>query len=203
MEVIATMLHVLDHHGNIASQDVFHRLFHSVTFCHPNSRILEILSTYLLRQSRLVDRIDFLNLLCCKSNYCVSIKKMYNKIQYTAETCTMQMFAALIQTEYGQYVAIEDPHELHLLCQTTTNILLFLRNCWLTPVHWVLKQQKQQNTEFICDCYVNLVCASVVLLHLCLKQWIDFPMSLGTCSFFLYRYDNKIFSFQISLKFQQ
>lgn len=108
----------------------------------------------------------------------------YNIKRYSPDTCPLQVYASLLEVTFQQY------ESLHLNTEFLTNIntlahisigaMTFLRNCFKRSVDWLFRKSEDGNDNvYICHCYCHIVSCIIVLLHLCIKYWIQEPQSLG------------------------
>lgn len=120
----------------------------------------------------------FLETLCSRSQQSIALNDFLKKVQFSSETCILQIYGVLLQTEYASQNPIECIH-YNLLTDITISTLIFIENYTKKTVNWMFKSTQQKNgstvTTYPCLCHVHLVCGAIVLLYVSLKRWIDDP----------------------------
>uniref|UniRef100_A0A182W6W4 Uncharacterized protein n=1 Tax=Anopheles minimus TaxID=112268 RepID=A0A182W6W4_9DIPT len=152
-------------------------LFRSIVLCQTDapSSLVE-LSDFLRRLSQLTDgSVKHLLDRLCISHQPVADKparKQYRlkSISFSQETCTLQMYAALLESSVRHHVPYEG-WQLKPLLKNTENTIHFLRNVLLHPVGWV-KSFYDRSDPTGCElCHIRTVTAFVTLLHRVLLCW--------------------------------
>lgn len=156
------------------SDVVLHQLLHSIVFCRPNTKSLQQLSKFFYKMSLNESNSGFLEKLCSHCEQTAILNDFIKKVQFSSETCILQIYAVLLQTEYPSHKSIEDAHH-NLLNDITLNTLIFISNCLNKSISWMFKTTSTK----LCLCYVHLICAAIVLLYLSIKQWIEKPELIG------------------------
>uniref|UniRef100_A0A182M2F2 ATR-interacting protein mus304 n=1 Tax=Anopheles culicifacies TaxID=139723 RepID=A0A182M2F2_9DIPT len=152
-------------------------LFRSIVLCQADapSSLVE-LSDFLRHLSQLTDGSanQLLDRLCISHQPVESkpARKQYRlkSISFSQETCTLQMYAALLESSVRHHVPYEG-WQLKPLLKNTENTIHFLRNVMLHPVGWV-RSFYDRNDPTGCElCHIRTVSAFVTLLHRVLLCW--------------------------------
>ncbi|XP_053673743.1 uncharacterized protein LOC128724003 [Anopheles nili] len=153
-------------------------LFRSIVVCQTDapSSLVE-LSQFLCQLSAYAQDgsvLELLNLLCyghLPTGQSDS-KRLYRmkSISFSKETCTLQMFAALLESSVRQHVTYER-WQLKPLLANAEYTINFLRNSLFRPSNWVkLFLYKDDPTG--CDlCHIRMVSAFIKLFHRVLLCW--------------------------------
>lgn len=153
----------------------------ALIFSRPNSRALSYISNCLRSLSQHYSASQFLDTICHRSSEFVSIKESIQRVQYSAKSCPLQMYAVLLQTEFTQFRPLSAAH-LSVLTTVTQDTLLLLDHCFQKPVTWIFRRKATKDNSAKkdpCLCYAELVCACIVLVHLSLRQWVHDPKCIG------------------------
>ncbi|XP_050078971.1 uncharacterized protein LOC126565804 [Anopheles maculipalpis] len=154
-------------------------LFRSIVLCQTDapSSLVE-LSDFLRRLSQITGGTanNLLNRLCIShqpvENQPARRQYRLKSISFSQETCTLQMYAALLEASVRQHVPYEG-WQLKPLLKNTENTIHFLRNVLLQPVGWI-KSFYDRNDPTGCElCHIRTVAAFVALLHRVLLCWIQ------------------------------
>ncbi|XP_049279927.1 uncharacterized protein LOC125762151 [Anopheles funestus] len=154
-------------------------LFRSIVLCQTDapSSLVE-LSDFLRHLSKITDGSvnQLLNRLCISHQPVVHVpaRKQYRlkSISFSQETCTLQMYAALLESSVRHHVPYEG-WQLNPLLKNTENTIHLLRNVLLQPVGWI-KSFYDRNDPTGCElCHIRTVSAFVTLLHRVLLCWIQ------------------------------
>ncbi|XP_035915636.1 uncharacterized protein LOC118513657 [Anopheles stephensi] len=153
-------------------------LFRSIVLCQTDapSSLVE-LSDFLRRLSQITDGGTASKLL---NRLCISHQPVENQpgrkqyrlksISFSQETCTLQMYAALLEASVRHHVRYEG-WQLKPLLKNTENTIHFLRNVLLQPVGWI-QSFYDRNDPTGCElCHIRTVAAFVALLHRVLLCW--------------------------------
>lgn len=164
-------------------------LFKAIVFCQPDIFSLEKLTEFLETVSK-QSANDLINTICHNRNNKVHTYAVYNIRRYSPDTCPLQVYADLLETAFPQYEKLPDDKssaiKLKTLTETTIKLMTFLRNCFKRPVPWLFRQiENGSENGPICHCYCHIVSCIIVLLHLCIKYWIDNPHNFGNFAIFL------------------
>uniref|UniRef100_A0A182SXU5 Uncharacterized protein n=1 Tax=Anopheles maculatus TaxID=74869 RepID=A0A182SXU5_9DIPT len=152
-------------------------LFRSIVLCQTDapSSLVE-LSDFLRRLSQSTDGTanKLLNRLCISHQPVEKqpARKQYRlkSISFSQETCTLQMYAALLEASVRHHVPYEG-WQLKPLLKNTENTIHFLRNVLLQPVGWI-QSFYDRNDPTGCElCHIRTVAAFVALLHRVLLCW--------------------------------
>lgn len=164
-------------------------LFKAIVFCQPDIFALGKLTDFLETVSKSRTN-NFVNTICYNLNNKVYTYPAYNIRRYSADTCPLQVYSCLLEAAFPQYEKLADDKvssvKLKTLVEITIKLMTFLRNCYKRPVPWLFRQTEDDNENGpICHCYCHIVSCIIVLLHLCIKYWIDKPHSFGMIYFSL------------------
>ncbi|KFB38716.1 AGAP008194-PA-like protein [Anopheles sinensis] len=156
-------------------------LFRSIVLCQNSapSSMLE-LSEFLRRLSyRRADAVvlALLNQLCRSSHHRTDNsgrpKEKYRMktISFSEETCTLQMYATLLQSSVREELPCE-AWQFRLLLANLENTICFLRNALVpTPVEWVKNFIVGKSSRECNLCHIRMVSAFLVLLYRVLQCW--------------------------------
>ncbi|EAT46648.1 AAEL002238-PA [Aedes aegypti] len=178
-----TVLSGLSHHVVLYKQDgrELMDLFKSIVFCRPDSAlILSHLSNALYRITSSSSSIDLVNRLCRQSKASdFAANDAYKMIQFTKDSCTLQIYAALLEASVPQNRNLT-PTEIHHLVANTRNTIYFLRNSLARPVRWIHQfvRRPEGSVLSLCQCHVRITNAFVVLLHQVLRCWMQCPLNV-------------------------
>lgn len=157
-----------------SSDAILYNLQHAIVFCRPTGRSLLHIARFLYTMSTHHANSMFMQSVCKRDTQTICLHKHYQKIMFGWKTCTLQMYGMCLQTEFFGFQTIE-PEHFELLAELTELTILLLQNCAKIPVHWMLRPVTTDPRPRPCSCYGHLVCASIVLLHRCFKNWTDRP----------------------------
>lgn len=160
-------------------------LFRSIVFCEPDLKTLHHLSEFLVLISR--DRtIECCNNLCQNETDNVFGYPRYNINRFSSETCPLQIFACLLQIAFNAYTSNQPEanqiNTRNLLTTITIRLMTFLRNCVQRPVDWLFRHNvpdSVSNNVRVSYCYCYMVACTIVLLHMCIKEWVEDHSRIG------------------------
>lgn len=159
---------------NVNSSDTaLYNLQHAAVFCRPTGRSLLHIARFLYEMSTHHTTSTFLQNVCKRTEQKIILNKNSQKIIFSWNICTLQMYGVCLQTEFHGFQPVERKH-FKLLADLTEFTILLLQNCAKIPVDWMLRQ----NSKRPCLCYGHLVCASIVLLHRCFENWTNQPQCM-------------------------
>uniref|UniRef100_A0A182QWA5 Uncharacterized protein n=1 Tax=Anopheles farauti TaxID=69004 RepID=A0A182QWA5_9DIPT len=156
-------------------------LFRSIVMCQTDapSSLVE-LSAFLRRLSQVADGSvqQLLNRLCTSHQPVegqVVAKKPYRlkSISFSQETCTLQMYATLLESSVRQHVRYETGWQLKPLLKNAENTIHFLRNVVRRPIGWIRSFHDKSDPNGCDLCHIRMVSAFLVLLHRVLLCWIQ------------------------------
>lgn len=140
--------------------------FKSIVLCRPNGRTLHILSQFLLEMSNNEQKVQIIKDLSNEEYQSIHANEKYKIVQFTNDTCPLQIYAALIEGEFFTYSQLTKS-VFQLINNVLDNLLKFLRNCLKFKVHWI---QSQANIHIIT---YGKLCASIIILsHMCIEGWL-------------------------------
>ncbi|XP_052899543.1 ATR-interacting protein mus304 [Anopheles moucheti] len=156
------------------------QLFRSIVLCQTDApSSLAELSDFLRHLSQITDGSvkQLLDRLCIdpsthQPDNRKSSRKQYRlkSISFSQETCTLQMYAALLESSVRHHVPYKG-WQLKPLLKNAENTIHFLRNVLLQPVGWV-RSFYDRNDPPGCElCHIRTVAAFVTLLHRVLLCW--------------------------------
>ncbi|XP_050088658.1 ATR-interacting protein mus304 [Anopheles aquasalis] len=103
-----------------------------------------------------------------------SRKYRLKSVSFSDETCTLQMYASLLEASVIPNIPYED-WQLQRLLVNVENTIRFLRNAMLRPARWVrnfVEASSSTRGPRLCElCHIRMVSACVVLLHRLLLCW--------------------------------
>ncbi|XP_053665583.1 ATR-interacting protein mus304 [Anopheles marshallii] len=156
------------------------QLFRAIVLCQTDApSSLAELSDFLRHLSQITDGSvnQLLDRLCFnpstqQPDKHKSARKQYRlkSISFSQETCTLQMYAALLESSVRHYVPYEG-WQLKPLLKNAENTIHFLRNVLLQPVAWVRSFCDRNDTAGCELCHIRTVTAFVTLLHRVLLCW--------------------------------
>uniref|UniRef100_A0A182F204 Uncharacterized protein n=2 Tax=Anopheles albimanus TaxID=7167 RepID=A0A182F204_ANOAL len=95
-------------------------------------------------------------------------------VSFSDETCTLQMYASLLEASVIPNIPYED-WQLKRLLVNVENTIRFLRNAMLRPARWVrnfVEATSSTADPRVCElCHIRMVSACVVLFHRLLLCW--------------------------------
>ncbi|XP_058121075.1 uncharacterized protein LOC131262981 isoform X1 [Anopheles coustani] len=154
-------------------------LFRSIVLCQISapSAMLE-LSEFLRRLSYRRDDAAVLALInqLCRSHHPTGNGRPKEKyrmktISFSEETCTLQMYATLLQSSVREEVPCE-AWQFGLLLANLENTICFLRNSLVPiPVEWVKNFIVGKSSRECNLCHIRMVSAFLVLLYRVLQCW--------------------------------
>uniref|UniRef100_A0A182NFC1 Uncharacterized protein n=1 Tax=Anopheles dirus TaxID=7168 RepID=A0A182NFC1_9DIPT len=153
-------------------------LFRSIVLCQTDtpSSLVE-LSEFLRRLSQVNDASVqlLLNRLCTSHQPAEghsTSKKSYRlkSISFSQETCTLQMYAALLESSIRQHVRYAG-WQLKPLLKNAENTILFLRNVVRRPIGWIRSFHDKSDPNGCDLCHIRMVSAFLVLLYRVLLCW--------------------------------
>uniref|UniRef100_A0AAG5D9Y6 ATR-interacting protein mus304 n=1 Tax=Anopheles atroparvus TaxID=41427 RepID=A0AAG5D9Y6_ANOAO len=154
-------------------------LFRSIVLCQiaaPSS--MHELSEFLRRLSHRTDdaaALALINQLCrshdASSRAQTAEKYRMKTISFSEETCSLQMYANLLESSIRQHVPYER-WRLELLLANADNTISFLRNILVpSPVVWVKNFIVSKGSHECNLCHIRIVSAFLMLLHRMLQCW--------------------------------
>ncbi|KXJ74954.1 hypothetical protein RP20_CCG012689 [Aedes albopictus] len=156
-------------------------LFKSIVFCRPDSPlILSHLSEALFRITSSTGTIDLVNRLCRQSKASdFAANDAYKMIQFTKDSCTLQIYAALLETSVPQNRTLTSI-EIRRLVANTRNTIYFLRNSLARPVRWIHQfvRRPEGSVLSLCQCHIRITNAFVVMFHQVLRCWMQCPLNV-------------------------
>lgn len=172
-----------------------HLLLDSLLLCRPTGRALGRCVAVVRRLSEPDGDADFVAALCQHSGEFALVFDAPRRVQFGAASCPMQMLAVLMQIEWPRCNSVADgaDDEVRLLADMTMDALRLAKNGVDRPVGWMVRMPAtktngdapvvQDDADDLCVCYAQLVCACVVLMHTCVKLWIERPKQFGEWEF--------------------
>lgn len=154
-------------------------LFMAIVYCKPGIVALHQLTEFLEMASK-----ECCNQLCRrKSNDILNIATLSIR-RFSSETCPLQVYASLLEVIFQPNEQLKSTPEffanISTLTQITIGLMTFLRNCFKRTVGWLFRRTDcRSETDSMCYCYCYLVSATIVLLHLCIKFWIEDQKCIG------------------------
>uniref|UniRef100_A0A182PPQ2 Uncharacterized protein n=1 Tax=Anopheles epiroticus TaxID=199890 RepID=A0A182PPQ2_9DIPT len=159
-------------------------LFRSIVLCQTDAPYLMVqLSDFLRRLSQITDgSVDaLLNRLCTshqpvetgqQQQHQQALRKQYRlkSVSFSLGTCTLQMYAALLENSVRQHARYEG-WQLKPLLKNTENTIQFLRNVLVQPVGWIKSFYDKEDPNGCELCHIRMVSAFVMLLHRVLLCW--------------------------------
>lgn len=154
-------------------------LFMAIVYCKPGIVALHQLTNFLAIASKH----------CCKrlcrgkSSDILNFSRLKIR-RFSSDTCPMQVYASLLEvmfqlTEQNKSVPEFSEH-IPILAEITIGLMTFLRNCFKQSVNWLFRRSDcGSETGSICYCYCYIVSATIVLLHLCIKFWVEDQKCIG------------------------
>ncbi|EAA12519.4 AGAP008194-PA [Anopheles gambiae str. PEST] len=172
-----------------ASGSQLMELFRSIVLCQPDapSSMLQ-LSDFLRRLSHITDGSvnHLLNRLCISHHPVETGQKQQQQeeqqpttsrrqyrlktISFSLGTCTLQMYAALLENSVRPHDRYE-AWQMKPLLTNTENTIHFLRNVLLHPVGWVKSFYDREDPNECELCHIRMVSAFVTLLFRVLLCW--------------------------------
>lgn len=160
------------------------QLLHAVLLCRPSGRALGHIAGMLRTLSQ--GNGDFLSDICTQSGEDVLLLKEPRYVQFGVTSCSMQLLAVWLQAEFEPFAERWTARQMRLLAELTLDVLRLLQNGADLPCEWMVRPPAQDGggggggrREKMCRCYAQLVCAGVVLVHLCVQEWIRRPKDFG------------------------
>ncbi|XP_058056712.1 uncharacterized protein LOC131208082 [Anopheles bellator] len=150
-------------------------LFRSIILCQTDapSSLME-LSEFLRRMSGYARSALPLEELCRKrapSQSDSSKRYRLKTVSFSDETCTLQMYASLLESSIKPSVQYET-WQLKPLLANAENTICFLRNAILKPARWLQDFVDRCQVGRVCElCHIRIVSAFIVLLHRVLLCW--------------------------------
>ncbi|XP_052864599.1 uncharacterized protein LOC128271196 [Anopheles cruzii] len=150
-------------------------LFRSIILCQTDapSSLVE-LSEFLRRMSGYARSALPLEELCRKrapSQSDSSKRYRLKTVSFSDETCTLQMYASLLESSVKPSVPYES-WQLQPLLANVENTICFLRNAMLKPARWLQDFVERSQVGRLCElCHIRIVSAFIVLLHRVLLCW--------------------------------
>lgn len=151
----------------------------AIVYCKPDIIALHQLTKFLAIASK-----QCCNQLCrAKSNDILNFPRMKIR-RFSSDTCPLQVFASLLEVlfqPYEQFIFTPEFCEhISILTQITIGLMAFLRNCFKRSVDWLFRRTDcGSDADSICYCYCYIVSATIVLLHLCIKFWMEDQRCIG------------------------
>lgn len=151
-------------------------------FCEPDLESLQHLSEFLVLISR-DSTIECCNNLCQHETDNVVSNNRYKINRFSLETCPLQIFACLLQIAFHPYKSNQSEanqiNTRNLLTTITIRLMTFLRNCFKRPVDWLFRQNDSTSDVRISYCYCYMLACTIVLLHMCIKEWVEDHSRIG------------------------
>ncbi|XP_049547727.1 ATR-interacting protein mus304 [Anopheles darlingi] len=154
-------------------------LFRSIVLCQTDApSMLVELSEFLRRMSEghphsalLIDELCLNGAPVLRDS---SKKYRLKTISFSDETCTLQMYASLLEASVIPNIPYED-WQLRRLLVNVENTIRFLRNAMVRPARWVrnfVEVASSTSDSRVCElCHIRMVSACVVLMHRLLLCW--------------------------------
>lgn len=162
-------------------------LFKSIVYCEPELQSLCHLSEFLVIISS-GDRMECCNNLCCHETGNVTNYHRYGISRFSYDTCPLQMYACLLQIAIQPTTGRVSASEQRSLIVVSKRLMLFLRQCFERPVEWLFRKSTPSGAGNIGGtaehlrislCYCYMVTCTIVLLHMCIKEWIEDHSRIG------------------------
>ncbi|XP_055588818.1 ATR-interacting protein mus304-like [Uranotaenia lowii] len=185
----ASIVSSLSHHINeVEERSQIVHLFKCLIYCRPDSSLaLTYLSEALYRIALSNQSVDLLNQLCWRSKAdCFTTNDTYRMIQFKKDSCTLQIYAVLLETSVPQNRTLNQSEREHLVINTR-NTIYFLRNSLARPVRWVrhffhrntiAAESSSRTSKAHCQCHIRITNAFVVLFHQLLRCWSHCPLNV-------------------------
>lgn len=166
---------------------IIRNLFKSIVYCEPNVQSLCHLSEFLVIISS-GNRMECCNNLCCHETNNVTSYNRYGINRFSYDTCPLQIFACLLQIAIQPTTGKISASEQQTLIVVSKRLMLFLRQCFERPVEWLFRKGTQSGATSIGGttehlrislCYCYMVTCTIVLLHMCIKEWIEDHSRIG------------------------
>lgn len=152
-------------------------LFMAIVYCKPDIVALHQLTKFLGTASK-----KCCNELCRrKSNGIMNFPRSCIR-RYSSDSCPLQVYASLLEVIFQPNESFKTtPDFIFTLTQITIGLMTFLRNCFKCSVNWLFRRSDcdSEQQQQICYCYCYIVSATIVLLHLCIKYWIEDQKCIG------------------------
>lgn len=191
VEATAELLLALGQHYKAAWCRPLQQLLHALLVCRPTGRALGRIAAMLRTLS--AGDCDFLCGICLHSGDFALLSEEPRRVQFSPTSCSVQLLAVWLQAEFEPFAERLAAGRLQLLADVTLDALRLLQNGVDRPLEWMVRQpaaadeaggargREESGAEELCLCYAQLVCAGVVLMHLCVQEWIRRPRKFGEC----------------------
>lgn len=191
IEATAELLLALGQHYKDVWCRPLQQLLHALLVCRPSGRALGRIAA-MLRTLSAAD-CDFLPGICRHSSDFALLSEDPRRVQFSPTSCTVQLLAVWLQAEFEPFAESVAAGRLRLLADVTLDTLRLVQNGVDRPLEWMVRQpttaadeaggarREESGAEDMCLCYAQLVCAGVVLMHLCVQEWIRRPRKFGEC----------------------
>lgn len=153
----------------------------AIVYCKPDIVALQQLTKFLDIASN-----ECCNQLCRGKSNEISKFSRLNIIRFSSDTCPLQVYASLLEVIFQPNEPLHSLQDIvdniSMLTQITIGLMTVLRNCFKSSVDWLFRHHNS-GSHSICYCYRYLVSATIALLHLCIKYWIDDQKCIGIATF--------------------
>lgn len=157
------------------------KLFGAVSFCQPDIFPLAQLTKFLEKISQKSTKL-LCNRICYGGYNSLSLYSFYKIRRYSMDTCPLQIYASVLLTIFdsnSNNESIDNKNfigDLKSLTTITISLMIFLRQCFEHSMGWLFKKN---DNDGCCQCYSSIASTIIVLLHLCIKYWIQDDRSIG------------------------
>lgn len=155
------------------------KLFGAISFCQPDIFTLQQLTKFLEKISQ--NQYKSLCTRICYGGYNpLSLHSFYKIRRYSMDTCPLQIYASILLTIFDSNIeSINNKDfidDLKSLTSITISLMIFLRQCFEHSMGWLFKTN---DNDGCCQCYSSIASTIIVLLHSCIKYWIQDDRSIG------------------------